>query len=102
MPLFTAEAEDTPICTYAADDLEEAEALAELEKDDWVTVGAIPDDVSVSVRQANTGEMTLWIEMRDEAMRQAQAEAMRSARIEEESIVAFHVRAFDLYEDASD
>jgi hypothetical protein len=93
MPLFTAEAEDTPICTFAADNLEDAEALAESEKEDWAAVGAIPADVSLFVRQANTGEMTLWTEMRDEAMRNVQ--------VDEESIVTFHV-TFEPNDDTGD
>jgi uracil DNA glycosylase len=87
MALFTAEAGGTPICTFAADDLEEAEDLADAEKEDWAEIGAMPIDASVSVRQANSEEMMLWTEMRDEAIQNAEVEEA------EEHIIAFHVHA---------
>lgn len=54
MALFTAEAGSTPICTFAADDLEEAEDLADAEKEDWAGIGAMP-----STRQYRCGRPTL-------------------------------------------
>jgi len=88
MAVFTVEADGQPICTFAADDVEQAGQMMAYEKEEWVEIGAIPEGAAVSVRQANLGEAMFWKETIAQAVEQGAAEDIEEA---EDSIVAFHV-----------
>jgi hypothetical protein len=88
MAFFTVESEGQPICTFAADDLQQAGQLAEVERADWAEIGAVQADAAISVRPANIGEALLWKEMAAEAVDDGEVDDLQDA---EDSIVAFHV-----------
>ncbi len=88
MAYFTVEAEGQQICTFAADDLQQAGQLAEVEREDWAEIGAVQADAAISVRPANISEALLWKEMAAEAVDAGEVDDLQDA---EDSIVAFHV-----------
>jgi|GEM_PF-2330731 hypothetical protein len=88
MALFTVEADGKPICTFAADDLNQAGQMAEIEKEEWAEIGAITDQAVLSVRSANISEAMVWKEIVAEAVADGAVEDVQEA---EDSIVAFHV-----------
>jgi hypothetical protein len=88
-----------PICTFAANDVNEARLLLASEKDEWTEIGAIPRDATASVRQANAGETLIWKQMRAEAIEDgAVADEQEAA----DSIIAFHVEVTALDDDAEE
>lgn len=92
MALFTVEADGKPICTFAADDLNQAGQMAEIEKEEWAEIGAITEQAVLSVRNANISEAMVWKEIVAEAVEDGAVDDVQEA---EDSIVAFHVPLAD-------